>query len=289
MKLLDDLSPDTIYPKKRLELEEITRVIRRVAGENIKMIILFGSYARGDWVNDAYVKNNTFYTYRSDFDILLVVENKSMEEIEGLLHKMEKQIYTIKGLTTMVSLIVHSIGYINQQLERGRYFYVDVKKDGIILYDSKEYELASPKKLTPREQKEIAEMDLRMWSGKARDSLLGYDFYLENEKWNKAAFELHQATEALFVAFLLVFGGYRPKCHNLARLLRMSEEWDSDIERLLIHDREEFRLLNAAYVDARFEESYRITKTQLEHLHDRVKDTQRHVESRCKDRIQKLA
>jgi predicted nucleotidyltransferase len=38
-----------------------------------EMIILFGSYARGDWVEDYQEK----YEYVSDFDILIVTKDKN--------------------------------------------------------------------------------------------------------------------------------------------------------------------------------------------------------------------
>lgn len=37
------------------------------------MMILFGSYARGDWVEDYQEK----YEYVSDFDILIVIKDKN--------------------------------------------------------------------------------------------------------------------------------------------------------------------------------------------------------------------
>ena len=40
------------------------------------MLILFGSYARGDWVVDRYVEDNIIYTYESDFDLLVVSEDR---------------------------------------------------------------------------------------------------------------------------------------------------------------------------------------------------------------------
>ena len=36
----------------------------------LEKIILFGSYARGTWVEDGYVKAGITYEYKSDFDLL---------------------------------------------------------------------------------------------------------------------------------------------------------------------------------------------------------------------------
>jgi predicted nucleotidyltransferase len=44
------------------------------------MIILFGSYARGDWVEDYQEK----YEYVSDFDILIITKDKtSAKQVEN--------------------------------------------------------------------------------------------------------------------------------------------------------------------------------------------------------------
>ena len=42
------------------------------------MIILFGSYARNEWVEEKYDEEH--YKYQSDFDILVIVETKSEAE-----------------------------------------------------------------------------------------------------------------------------------------------------------------------------------------------------------------
>jgi hypothetical protein len=40
------------------------------------MIILFGSYARGQWVEDIYTEGHITYEYISDFDILVLTRLK---------------------------------------------------------------------------------------------------------------------------------------------------------------------------------------------------------------------
>ena len=70
---------------KQLELIEITSIIKVNPG--VEMIILFGSYARGDWVEDIYTEGHITYEYKSDFDILIIervrVSGGACEEIAG--------------------------------------------------------------------------------------------------------------------------------------------------------------------------------------------------------------
>jgi predicted nucleotidyltransferase len=70
----------TKLPKRSLVIQErldnITKEALVATKDKICMIILFGSYARGDWVYDQYVKEHVTYTYQSDIDILVLVKGK---------------------------------------------------------------------------------------------------------------------------------------------------------------------------------------------------------------------
>ena len=59
---------------KQEELKEITSITK--ANPGVEMVILFGSYARGDWVEDTYTEGHITYEYKSDFDILIIVKNR---------------------------------------------------------------------------------------------------------------------------------------------------------------------------------------------------------------------
>jgi predicted nucleotidyltransferase len=65
-------SLEHLSESKQEELISIKEMIINLV--NPEMIILFGSYSRGDWVEDRYRVNGTLYEYKSDFDILVVTE-----------------------------------------------------------------------------------------------------------------------------------------------------------------------------------------------------------------------
>ncbi|MCX4080016.1 nucleotidyltransferase domain-containing protein [Rickettsia rhipicephali] len=56
-----------------------------VAKDKIALIILYGSYARGDWVKDMYTEDHITYSYTSDFDFLVEkkVNLRSMRYFKG--------------------------------------------------------------------------------------------------------------------------------------------------------------------------------------------------------------
>ena len=56
-----------------------------------------------------------------------------------------------KTLRTPVNFIVHTLGEVNDGLAHGRYFFMDVAKDGIALYEADERQLHVPKPKTPRQ------------------------------------------------------------------------------------------------------------------------------------------
>ena len=50
-------------------------------------------------------------------------------------------------IKTSICLIFHPGKYLNQAMVRGNYFFHDIKKEGIVLYDTGKVGLQNPKKL----------------------------------------------------------------------------------------------------------------------------------------------
>lgn len=66
------------------------------------MVLLFGSYARGDWVEDLA------QGYFSDFDLMVVVENAALAEDDALWAKVASEAGRVSGRSP-VTLLVHDI------------------------------------------------------------------------------------------------------------------------------------------------------------------------------------
>ncbi|MDR3678318.1 MAG: HEPN domain-containing protein [Flavipsychrobacter sp.] len=143
--------------------------------------------------------------------------------------------------------------------------------------------------LTPAERKQIAIDDLEYWFTAAQVYLKTAQ-YLKNEKnLNEAAFVLHQATERAYAAVLLVFTSYKPRTHNLGKLLHKCREFAPELADVFPKKPKEekylFELLKKAYIDARYKKNYKITEEQLNILIDRVKQTHAIVERICHEQI----
>ena len=120
---------------KRDELKRIVKIIRRQF-PSAHMIVLFGSYARGQWVEDTYTEGHITYEYISDFDILVLTRLKKTANNHSKQSTVDNLIIQHKAIKTPVSVIYHSVGQVNYRLKEGRYFFSDIKKEGLLLYDS---------------------------------------------------------------------------------------------------------------------------------------------------------
>ena len=198
---------DHLPPAKQRELERVVETIFdefRGATENatgprkgarILKIILFGSHARGDWV-DAPLSANQ---YKSDYDVLIIVSQKELTDRAAYWAKAEERLiraYTIeKTLRTPVNFIVHSLHEVNEGLSHGRVFFMELAKDGIALYQAEERDLTTPKPKTPDQAFEAAKEYFEEWMPSAAGFLDTSKYASSRGRLKEAAFQLHQATE----------------------------------------------------------------------------------------------
>ena len=250
---------------------------------------MFGSYARGDWVEDMYHEDHITYEYKSDFDLLLVFKNEKQANHLPLKLKLEKLIRD-SSVTTYISLIMHSISFINKKISHGNYFFTDIKKEGVILYDSTNHKLARRKKLNQKERQKYAQEDFDHWFGGANGFLKTFYFNLREDELKIAAFILHQATERYYHAILLVFTGYKPKLHDIEKLGRQASNLNPECSKVFSNNNDEeerlFELLQKAYIDARYKKDYVIQKEELEYLAQRVEILKEMTERICKKKIE---
>ncbi|MCC8419059.1 MAG: HEPN domain-containing protein [Rickettsia endosymbiont of Glossina mortisans submortisans] len=279
--------------KIRARLNFIVQQILDIAQDKIAMIILYGSFARGDWVRD--LPNG----YHSDTDILIILKKGKYKGLAAL--RLEDKIYKrlektgvikdqIIPYDSEISIILESIEEINRQLEKGRYFYTDIKKEGVLLYDSKEFMLSEAKDLPWSKMKEIAKDYYEEWFDRGK-SFLDCKNSLEKGYLNKCAFELHQATESFYSTILLVFSNYKPKLHDIKKLGSRAKNYNSELLQVFPiatpEQKECFKLLKEAYVKARYDKNYKITKEQLLYLIERIEKLKEITERICTARINK--
>jgi len=279
-----------ILPKdKQEELHRVVEIIR----EEFKpeMIILFGSHARGNWVEDAYIgEDGNYYTYQSDFDIYVLMRGGKLARQVNRRKSMRDKFRT--EINTPVRVISDSVEFFNRYLRTGQYFFTDIKEEGILLFDSGRFRLDEPKKLTPEQQLKQVEEDFEFWFQSANRRMEFVQMALEKSYYLEAAFELHQAVERYYSTVALVLTNYKPAGHDIEEYGTMASSQDPIFLTVFPRDTKEhehlFELLKKAYVDARYKKSYKITKEALEWLVERVKKLQAMTEEVCKKRIESL-
>ncbi|MGV1862766.1 HEPN domain-containing protein [Rhizobium rhizogenes] len=262
---------------------------KRKRGRILKLI-LFGSYARGDWVEDR--KSG----YLSDYDLLVIVNYNSFAEQyqawEKAAERFVQELTITHKLATPVNFIVHTYQDVNEQLIRGRPFFVDIARDGLVLYEVPGFPLAAPKILAPEEARAEARRYFDRWFPKANRRYHLALLAIEQGYRDEAAFELHQAAEFLYHCVLLVSTLYSPKLHRLDKLRSQAEGIDPRLVDAWPRDtrfaRRCFERLRRAYVEGRYSSSYEISDEELAWLVERVKVQQEIVAIICTERLNGL-
>jgi predicted nucleotidyltransferase len=137
---------------KQHELADIVKTITE-HHPTVEMIILFGSFARGDWVEER-ADDGVHYKYRSDYDFLIITE----KEYQAMKIEQDHVLYqSLRAISkTPISLIAHDINFVNRRLRKAQYLFTDIKQQGICLYDTNKFELVEPKELVAAERKRLA-------------------------------------------------------------------------------------------------------------------------------------
>ncbi len=295
---------DHLPAAKQRELERIVEVIFEEfrdaigsatgprKGARILKVVLFGSHARGDWV-DAPLSANQ---YKSDYDILIIVSQKELTDRAAYWAKAEERLiraYTIeKTLRTPVNFIVHSFHEVNDGLAHGRVFFMEVAKDGIALYESDQRELHEPKPKTPHQALEAAKEYFDEGFPSAMKRFEFAKFGIGKGYLKDSAFDLHQTAERLYSCLLLTLTFYAPYNHNIAFLRSLAEGLDRRLYGIwpetTRRERAMFQKLKEAYTKARYSRHYRISEEELAWLGDRVEELGRVVHQVCLERIAEL-
>lgn len=283
-------SLDHLPNHKRYEINGIMLSIKDLVKP--EMIILFGSYSRGDWVDERYYdENRTLYEYKSDYDFLVVTEHHQ-DMPPGLGKRIRQRVKRQERLQASPQIIFHDINFLNKELEEGQYFFRDIVHEGILLYTTNKYELATPRDLSDYERGEIAKLYFDKWFKKGDNLLECYFFMLEKEQFDIAIFHLHQATESYYAAIHLVFTDYKPKTHDLRDLNKVACHSHARFK-IIFPDQTEnekrlFTILVKSYIDSRYKLNYSVNPKDLIWLAERVKLMRELTIQLCMERISLL-
>ena len=274
---------DHLPEDKQAKLRAITSIFTEPReGAPVGMLILFGSHARGDWVEDAETG------YKSDYDFLVVVDTEEQAADVMLWAELERRVRAIIGETPL-TLIVHDVKFVNREIRIGQYFFSDIANEGVMLYDSRRFTLAKPKALNAEERLALAERNFASWFDSAGKFWRGSRDYGARLWLKEAAFLLHQATERYYHSAILVHTGYKQRTHDIELLGNLAGEQHALMVDVLPKTEPEekhlFDLRKRAYIDARYSMSYRISSAELATLQAQVLVLAARVREACLEKI----
>ncbi|MEE8059805.1 MAG: HEPN domain-containing protein [Pseudomonadales bacterium] len=279
----------------REELAEIVRICKQNEHycEKILMIWLFGSYARGEEINDVNIRHDGVMTeYQSDLDILVILKNKHNSARRHTRNGLDNKFRKSPLIKRSVHVLIEGLKHFKESLRLQRYWYADILREGIVLLNenNQQFEKSSP--LTQDEQWNEAVFHYEKHANHVTSAKNGFGFYYQSEEYPAAIHTLHQLTERLTSIYLLVFTNYLPRTHDLIDLTRRMGVIDTQIKNIFPQKGEEdfklFVLLNRAYVDARYEPNYHIEPEKIDVMMEWVAEFHRWVIPECLAKIDNI-
>lgn len=258
---------------------------------HLEMIILYGSYAKGDYVE--FERRHEYgldTSYSSDYDIMLVVSKvENPAAIGDWLHGIENRFYYEAGCATKICFVTESMKRFMNCLKEACYFYVTVKEEGIMLYDSGKYQLPSHQPLSYRKIYQQAIEYFDEWYKRGGSFLRLAKHAFEFPDYKMASFNLHQASESYLYAVRLVYTLYKPKEHDLRALLHYNKKFSNEMltvfSCLTKEEERLFNLLRASYIQSRYNKGFKVTAEDIQVLIPMVEHLKQVTNRICKQQI----
>jgi len=203
-------------------------------------------------------------------DLLIILQEKDKRKRESVSDIVEN----FSNESIRLITIVHSIEAVNTNLEEGNPFFTTLYSNGVLVYDSNRAPLSTPSSdvnnfFTESNQRKF---DLaRMFYETACDCTT-------EGRNDVAVFMFHQAVELTCIAMLRTCLGYKPTTHSIKKLFMLIENVTQEIEQIFPRSTNEeaelFNILQRAYSDVRYKESYSVSSDKVFTILERVHEFQ---------------
>lgn len=224
------------------------------------------------------------------YHLLVVVNHPRLARSERdwrLVRDRLRSAWEFGEITRPVRLTVQSLEQINNALIDGIPHFVSIAEKGVALYQTAGFRLPSPRRLPARERSVRSAAEFIHWHMRGCDFLLGAAFYRDRGNAPMAALLLHQACEDFYQCVLWSIRLHGPRTHALDDLREAAEALDVRLRgvwpRETRFERRAFGCIRRAYVEARYERSYRISSQELAWAFGRVEMLREHVVWTCAD------
>lgn len=281
-------SIDFLPERKQRDLRELVGLIRDEV-EDVVMIILYGSYARNTYVELDIRRDygGGKIQYMSDYDILVVSKKRLGSRTVTVSSRVKARFLKDKNADTQTrpQIINESIAKFNNALSEGRYFYVDILTEGIVLYDSGECQLVTPRELNYSEILQMAKEYYRAKLHRAKRHYAHYKTDYLDEEYTYCTFDLHQTVEHLIKAIPLVFILYGHKEHELDTLVEKCKAYTLELVKVFPCDtkveKDLFEILQRSYIEARYNDKFVVPKEVVDAIVPKVDLLFRIVDDVC--------
>ncbi|RKO72304.1 nucleotidyltransferase domain-containing protein [Sphingobacterium puteale] len=281
--------PSSLPEHKLKEIEAIKQVIAEFVDPD--MIILYGSYARGEYKDQVYMKEGIRYFYISDYDLIIVTNKTNIKEYE-LANELEKRI----SARPDINFFMYDIDYVNRELLTGNFFFVPVYYEGVSLYDNGKSQLTKPQPLSIEQVKDNITSYYNFWIGNANSFFAHFHFDYELMLQGKSrsgmnAWYLFQTIESIYSVLLLVFMGIKPKLHNLYKYRRSINMISDELNAIFpevkdSNERRLFDLLNRAYISGKYKMDFEVSLEDLKEISSRLEKMIQITDRLCTERIE---
>lgn len=139
--------------------------------------------------------------YRSDYDILVIVSSKKLAEPQCW-DKATDRLMWDKAVSTPVGLIAQGAREVNNFLADRQYFFVDILREGIVLYELDDRPLAEPKPLSSAHALRVTREHFERRFPDSTDFMDMAVLLAERGNLRLAAFQLHQSLETTYSTLL---------------------------------------------------------------------------------------
>ena len=255
--------------------EDLKIIVATILEEvlNVEMIILFGSYARGTQVAfDRQMEYGISTSYRSDYDILVIASRIKNEPVFAKKLNGVGAIFKEKAKSDIrLEIVYKTVEKVVDFLEKGDFFYSEIRREGIALYDTGSFILPEPRDPEMIELERQAKDFFQDFFHKGERFLkTAREFDYPDGEYKMASFHLHQACESFFYAISLTFNQYKPKEHDIRMLIDFNKRYSQEIVKIFPRETAKnehlFELLRASYVQSRYNKEFVVHKEDVEVL-----------------------
>lgn len=206
---------------------------------------------------------------QDNINLLIVIplkENITFKEMKKWLHSMNTA-----GCCVNYSL--YQMPQLLKYIAAGSIFHLNACRKENLIYDKGTEPLPEIETEKFQEAKRKAAKIFAQGFKRGSAFLEGAQVYRANQENNMAAFMLHQATELTLHALLQAITGIYFREHSITDLLRYCGRLSSQLRDFFCKEPDDpllLKLLQEAYVNARYNNDYKITTTELNLLYEKV-------------------